>query len=160
MAGLNNQVYFTEVYVIQAGSKLSLNETEWALNVLVCFLKQLRDCELGATLNRELKLRIREVEGLTVHKPVMRNDIKMAAKLIQVLDQKHGLWEDQDDQAGEEKKDAEKQVSSAFILWGLFSLEPLFRICYPHATKTYSFFLNKGQRLSSTVMHLKNVFCD
>ena len=36
----------------------------------------------------------------------MRNDIKMAAKIIQVLDRRWGLWEDQDG----EKKDTEKQV--------------------------------------------------
>ncbi|KAK3794133.1 hypothetical protein RRG08_059562 [Elysia crispata] len=88
----------------------NIKEVCWSLNNI-----RLRDCELGATLNRELKLRIREVEGLTVHKPVMRNDIKMAAKLIQVLDQKHGLWEDQDDQAGEEKKDEEKQPEFGFV---------------------------------------------
>ncbi|RUS86506.1 hypothetical protein EGW08_005756 [Elysia chlorotica] len=88
----------------------NIKEVCWSLNNI-----RLRDCELGATLNRELKLRIREVEGLTVHKPVMRNDIKMAAKLIQVLDQKHGLWEEQDEQGEEEKKDAEKQPEFGFV---------------------------------------------
>ncbi|GFS18174.1 serrate RNA effector molecule-like protein [Elysia marginata] len=88
----------------------NIKEVCWSLNNI-----RLRDCELGATLNRELKLRIREVEGLTVHKPVMRNDIKMAAKLIQVLDDKHSLWEDEDAEAGQEKKDAEKQPEFGFV---------------------------------------------
>lgn len=68
---------------------------------------QLRDCELGATLNRELKLRIRAVSGITLHKQIMRNDIKIAAKIIQTLDKKQGLWEETE----EEKKDSEKEVS-------------------------------------------------
>ena len=69
-------------------------------------LSQLRDCELGATLNRELKQRVRPVNGLTVHKAVARNDIKLAARIIQNLDRKWGLWVDQE----EEKKDPEKEV--------------------------------------------------
>ena len=44
-------------------------------------LPQLRDCELGATLNRELKQRVRPVNGLTVHKAVARNDIRLACLL-------------------------------------------------------------------------------
>ena len=70
-------------------------------------LPQLRDCELGATLNRELKQRVRPVNGLTVHKAVARNDIRLAARIIQNLDRKWGLWVDQE----EEKKDEEKDVS-------------------------------------------------
>lgn len=67
---------------------------------------QLRDCELGATLNRELKQRVRPVNGLTVHKAVARNDIKLAARIIQNLDRKWFLWNDKN----EEKKDEEKEV--------------------------------------------------
>ena len=74
--------------------------------VLILVPPQLRDCELGATLNRQLQLRVRSANGLTVHKQVMRNDIKMAAKVIQVLDKKWGLWEED----GQEKKDEEKEV--------------------------------------------------
>lgn len=66
----------------------------------------MRDYELGATLNRELKQRIRAANGITIHKQVMRNDIKMAAKIIQILDKKYKLWDDPE----EEKKDDEKEV--------------------------------------------------
>ena len=46
-----------------------------------------------------------------MHKQVMRNDIKMAAKIIQILDKKWSLWEDD----GQEKKDDEKEVCSKLI---------------------------------------------
>ncbi|XP_012939682.1 serrate RNA effector molecule homolog isoform X3 [Aplysia californica] len=84
----------------------NIKDVCWTLNNI-----RLRDCELGATLNRELKQRIRMANGLTVHKQVMRNDIKMAAKIIQILDKKWGLWEDE----GEEKKDNEKELQFGFV---------------------------------------------
>merc|ERR1711983_283982 len=43
---------------------------------------RLRDCELGPIVNR----------GLTKDKKVVRNDIKLAAKIITNLDNKWGLW--------------------------------------------------------------------
>ncbi|KAL5013560.1 hypothetical protein ScPMuIL_007830 [Solemya velum] len=73
----------------------------WDLNNI-----RLRDCELGATLNRELKLRVRPVNGLTCHKQVVRQDIRIAAKVIKSLDEKWKMW---DEQEGEEKKDIEKE---------------------------------------------------
>lgn len=35
---------------------------------------------------------MRNVNGITQHKQVLRNDIKMAAKLIHALDEKGELW--------------------------------------------------------------------
>ena len=70
------------------------------------FVWQLRDCELGATLNRELKQRVRPVNGISAHKQIVRADIKQAAKIIQILDSKWGMWEDPED----EKKDKSKEV--------------------------------------------------
>lgn len=70
------------------------------------YFLQLRDCELGATLNRELKQRVRPVNGISAHKQVVRADIKQAAKIIQILDSKWGMWEDPE----EEKKDKSKEV--------------------------------------------------
>jgi hypothetical protein len=58
---------------------------------------------LGATLNRELKVRVRPVNGLTVHKNVARNHIRQAAKIIQAQDKKWGLWVDPDDEKDEDK---------------------------------------------------------
>lgn len=47
---------------------------------------------------------MRPVHGITAHKPIVKQDIKLTAKIIQNLDSKWKLWED----VGEEKKDAEK----------------------------------------------------
>ena len=67
---------------------------------------KLRDSDIGAIVNSELKQRVRSVSGLTVHRPVMKQDVKLAAKLIQILDRRWSLWHDQT----EEKKDKEKEV--------------------------------------------------
>merc|ERR1719193_2782660 len=54
---------------------------------------RLKDCELGPIVNRDLTRRIRTVPGLTCDKKVVRNDIKLAAKIITNLDNKWGLWQ-------------------------------------------------------------------
>lgn len=59
----------------------------WNLNNL-----RLRDHDMGAIVNRELRQRVRPVNGLTVHKTVARQDIKHAAKIIQQLDDRWQLW--------------------------------------------------------------------
>merc|ERR1719219_3337835 len=53
---------------------------------------RLRDCELGPIVNRDLTKRVRTVPGLTQDKKVVRNDIKLAAKIITNLDTKWNLW--------------------------------------------------------------------
>uniref|UniRef100_A0A3Q2SRG2 Serrate RNA effector molecule homolog (Arabidopsis) n=1 Tax=Fundulus heteroclitus TaxID=8078 RepID=A0A3Q2SRG2_FUNHE len=53
---------------------------------------RLRDCELAPGVNRDLARRVRNVNGITQHKQVLRNDIKLAAKLIHALDEKGELW--------------------------------------------------------------------
>jgi len=40
---------------------------------------------------------VRTVNGITSHKQVVRNDIKLAAKIIQNLDKKASLWVDEND---------------------------------------------------------------
>lgn len=55
----------------------------------------MRDTELGAIVNRDLSRRIRTVSGITSHKQVVRNDIRLAAKIIQNLDARLGLWADE-----------------------------------------------------------------
>jgi len=54
---------------------------------------RLKDCELGPIVNRDLMRRIRTVPGLTCDRKVVRNDIKLAAKIITNLDNKWGLWQ-------------------------------------------------------------------
>jgi len=57
---------------------------------------QLRDCELGAIVNRDLSRRIRTVNGITSHRQVVRHDIKLSARIVHNLDAKAGLWIDGD----------------------------------------------------------------
>ncbi|XP_049321171.1 serrate RNA effector molecule homolog isoform X2 [Astyanax mexicanus] len=53
---------------------------------------RLRDCELAPGVNRDLARRVRNINGITQHKQVLRNDIKLAAKLIHSLDDREALW--------------------------------------------------------------------
>ena len=70
---------------------------------------QLRDCELGAIVNRDLSRRIRTVNGITSHRQVVRNDIKLAARIVHNLDAKSGLWVNPDsaEAKGENANDGE-----------------------------------------------------
>ncbi|XP_073510670.1 serrate RNA effector molecule homolog isoform X2 [Phyllobates terribilis] len=61
---------------------------------------RLRECELSPVVNRELSWRIRHVSGITQHRPILRNDIKLAARLIHALDERGQLWKEAQD--GEE----------------------------------------------------------
>nr|XP_020655414.1 serrate RNA effector molecule homolog isoform X2 [Pogona vitticeps] len=53
---------------------------------------RLRDCELSPGVNRDLTRRVRNVSGITQHKQILRNDIKLAAKLIHTMDDRTQLW--------------------------------------------------------------------
>ncbi|XP_053395547.1 serrate RNA effector molecule homolog isoform X2 [Mercenaria mercenaria] len=81
---------------------VNIKEICWNLNNI-----RLRDCDLGATLNRELKQRVRPVSGITAHKIPVKQDIKLAAKIIQNFDDKWRIWDDPDS----EKKDSEKEFT-------------------------------------------------
>ncbi|XP_062840631.1 serrate RNA effector molecule homolog isoform X2 [Anolis carolinensis] len=53
---------------------------------------RLRECELSPGVNRDLTRRVRNVNGITQHKQILRNDIKLAAKLIHTMDDRTQLW--------------------------------------------------------------------
>uniref|UniRef100_A0A4W6FVH2 Serrate RNA effector molecule homolog (Arabidopsis) n=1 Tax=Lates calcarifer TaxID=8187 RepID=A0A4W6FVH2_LATCA len=63
--------------------------------------QNLRDCELAPGVNRDLARRVRNVNGITQHKQVLRNDIKLAAKLIHALDEKGDLWSNKSQDEGQ-----------------------------------------------------------
>ncbi|KAJ3660266.1 hypothetical protein Zmor_004722 [Zophobas morio] len=69
----------------------NIKEICWNLNNI-----RLRDCELGAIVNRDLSRRIRPINGITAHKQVVRSDIRISAKVALHLDNKVGLWLDED----------------------------------------------------------------
>merc|ERR1712045_640546 len=79
---------------------------------------RLRDFELGPIVNRDLSRRIRTVNGLTVDRKVVRNDIKLAAKIITNLDQKWNLW-----QKPQENRDANDAKASSEM--GIISNNPI-----------------------------------
>ncbi|KAM4676996.1 serrate RNA effector molecule homolog [Discoglossus pictus] len=66
---------------------VNIKEICWSLQNI-----RLRECELSPVVNRDLSWRIKHVNGLTQHKPVLRNDIKLAARLIHALDERGLLW--------------------------------------------------------------------
>ncbi|KAK4468855.1 hypothetical protein MN116_008019 [Schistosoma mekongi] len=66
----------------------------WALNTSSLLREKLDlpNGELGATVNRDLAQRVRPLTPLTRHKPIMRQDLLLAAQLIARLDAKYNLW--------------------------------------------------------------------
>ncbi|XP_058979591.1 serrate RNA effector molecule homolog isoform X2 [Musca domestica] len=67
---------------------VNIKEICWNLNNT-----RLRDCEMGAIVNRDLSRRVRPVNGMTAHKTVVRADIKLCAKIAMNLDEKFRLWQ-------------------------------------------------------------------
>jgi len=63
----------------------------------VLLFHQLRDCDMGAIVNRDLQQRIRPVNGVTNHQQVAKSDIKNAAKIIQNFDNRWNLWDEIED---------------------------------------------------------------
>ncbi|XP_041865205.1 serrate RNA effector molecule homolog isoform X2 [Melanotaenia boesemani] len=75
---------------------INIKEVCWNLQNI-----RLRDCELAPGVNRDLARRVRHVNGITQHKQVLRNDIKLAAKLIHALDEKGELWSSKTQEEGQ-----------------------------------------------------------
>lgn len=53
---------------------------------------------MGAIVNRDLSKRIRSVNGLTNHRQVARNDMKLCANIINNFDKRSGLWQSTDEE--------------------------------------------------------------
>jgi hypothetical protein len=58
---------------------------------------------MGAIINRELKNRIRTINGIGQHKTIVRNDLRLITKIIKQLDERWNIWESIDND-NEEKK--------------------------------------------------------
>ncbi|XP_060912471.1 serrate RNA effector molecule homolog isoform X3 [Labrus mixtus] len=84
---------------------VNIKEVCWNLQNI-----RLRDCELAPGVNRDLARRVRNVNGITQHKQVLRNDIKLAAKLIHALDEKGDLWSNK-----EEGQSAERPAQNPIL---------------------------------------------
>lgn len=57
------------------------------------FIFQLRDTELGAIVNRDLTRKVRVANGITAHKQVAQNDLRLVAKLVQIFDKRWGMYQ-------------------------------------------------------------------
>jgi hypothetical protein len=66
---------------------------------------------MGAIINRELKNRIRTINGIGQHKIIVRNDLRLITKIIKQLDERWNIWESIDTD-NEEKKIATTVPSS------------------------------------------------
>ncbi|CAD1479636.1 unnamed protein product, partial [Heterotrigona itama] len=103
--------------------QVNIKEICWSLNNI-----RLRDCELGAIVNRDLSRRIRTVNGLTSHKQIVRHDIKLSAKIVHNLDSRVGLWNDEKKDDNTLKQDDDnkenKSIQNAF---GLSSKNPVLK---------------------------------
>ena len=77
-------------------------------SVCVC---QVKDVELSPVVNRDLSRRVRPVAGVTTAKQVIRDDIKLAAKLIRVLDKRAALYEKESKEETEAREKAEKEAA-------------------------------------------------
>jgi len=63
---------------------------------------RLRDCQIRPFLNKELYRRVRTVSGLSVDKKIVRNDIRIAARIITNLDCYWQLWQEKNLQPKDE----------------------------------------------------------
>ncbi|XP_031784780.1 serrate RNA effector molecule homolog isoform X3 [Nasonia vitripennis] len=103
---------------------VNIKEICWSLNNI-----RLRDCELGAIVNRDLSRRVRTVNGITCHKQIVRNDIKLSAKIVHNLDNRSGLWVE-DKKAALAEEEAKKEQSANDIeqaAFGLSSKNPILK---------------------------------
>ncbi|OCT90916.1 hypothetical protein XELAEV_18019533mg [Xenopus laevis] len=77
---------------------------------------RLRECELSPGVNRDLTYRVRNINGITLHRPIVRNDIKLAARLIHALDERAQLWEgEQGDQVVSAQNPILKNITDYLI---------------------------------------------
>ncbi|XP_071855335.1 serrate RNA effector molecule homolog isoform X2 [Apostichopus japonicus] len=67
---------------------VNIKEICWNLSNI-----RLKDCELSPVVNRDLTHRIRAVSGITAHKTIVKSDLKLAARLIQLLDEESKVWD-------------------------------------------------------------------
>ncbi|XP_049960125.1 serrate RNA effector molecule homolog isoform X6 [Schistocerca serialis cubense] len=104
--------------------QVNIKEICWNLNNI-----RLRDCELGAIVNRDLSRRIRTVNGITSHRQVVRNDIKLSARIVHNLDAKCGLWLDGENSNNKtESAEADKKKDEQHVpTFGLVSKNPILK---------------------------------
>jgi len=72
------------------------------------------------SVNRDLRRRVRTVNGISHHRPIVQNDIRQAARLIALYDQKRKLFAEGEQKENAKNLDALVSRSSNPILKGIF----------------------------------------
>lgn len=85
---------------------VNIKEICWDLNNI-----RVKDVELSPVVNRDLSRRVRAVAGAATAKQAIRDDIKLAARLIRVLDKRSTLYEKESKEETEEREKAEKEAA-------------------------------------------------
>lgn len=96
--------------------------------ICLLFALKLKDVELSPVVNRDLSRRVRSVAGAATAKQVIRDDIKLAAKLIRELDKKAALYEKESREETEAREKAEKEAAE--VWWDTFLLSFAFDLVY------------------------------
>ncbi|XP_017476230.1 PREDICTED: serrate RNA effector molecule homolog isoform X2 [Rhagoletis zephyria] len=99
---------------------VNIKEICWNLNNT-----RLRDCEMGAIVNRDLSRRVRPVNGMTAHKSIVRADIKLCAKITMNLDDKFKLWDKESDGDAKQACDNSKGNGDSGGSYGFKSNNPV-----------------------------------
>lgn len=87
------------------------NEIPRNENILFRLPIKVKDTELSPVVNRDLSRRVRGVSGAATAKQVIRDDIKLAAKLIRELDKRAGIYEKESKEETEAREKAEKEAA-------------------------------------------------
>ncbi|XP_054736326.1 serrate RNA effector molecule homolog isoform X2 [Anastrepha obliqua] len=99
---------------------VNIKEICWNLNNT-----RLRDCEMGAIVNRDLSRRVRPVNGMTAHKSIVRADIKLCAKIALNLDEKFKLWDKGSDSDIKQNAENSKDNGDISASYGFKSNNPV-----------------------------------
>ncbi|KHJ41686.1 Arsenite-resistance protein 2 [Trichuris suis] len=83
--------------------EVNVKEICWNLSSI-----RVKDCDLGAIVNRDLTRRIRAVNSITGHKAVMQNDLRHVARLVQMYDKRANLWGSKDEDSDNMVTDADE----------------------------------------------------
>ena len=67
---------------------------------------------LNATINRELEQKVKYIIGLTNHKTIVRNDLKLIARIVENMDKRWGLWQHMGTYTNNKLNDEEFKTSS------------------------------------------------
>lgn len=67
---------------------------------------------LYPTINRELDQKVKCIIGLSNHKQIVQNDLKIITKIVQSMDKRWGLWEFSGSYSNNKLKDEDFQTDS------------------------------------------------